>query len=160
MNVRIRVDESRLNFPLIPVAAGVLSSLDAEIVDVPDGMEALALLFEYGTGTTNYQAACTKVRDGLWTCYANPYMFPAASDDGSLHYHVVGTDAHGNQKWLGTGQLRVLANPANGSPVVPPVVPADTYIRNPVTGLYHLLTAVVDEEGAITLNLADEGIER
>ena len=160
MTVRIRVDESRLNFPLIPISAGVLSSLDAEIIDVPYGMVALALLFEYGTGTTNYQAACTKVRGDFWTCYANPYVFPAASDDGSLHYHVVGTDAHGNQKWLGTGQLRVLANPANGSSDIPTVVPHDTYIRNPVTGLYHLLTATVDEDGNITLNLADEGIER
>jgi len=160
MNVRIRVDESRLNFPLIPISAGVLSSLDAEIIDVPSSVESLALYFEYGTGATNYQAVCDKVRDGLWTCYAMPYIFPATEDTGALHYHVVATDSRGNQKWLGTGQLRVLANPANGSPDVPPVVPHDTYIRNPVTGLYHLLTATVDEDGNITLNLSDEGVER
>ena len=159
MTVRIRVDESRLNFPLIPISAGVLSSLDFEVVDVPD-VDALAVFFEYDDGTVNYQAACVKVRAGFWTGYAMPYTFPAENATGALHYHVVATDARGNQKWLGTGELDVYANPANGSPTPPPIVPHDTYIRNPVTGLYHLLTATVDEDGNLTLNLSDEGETR
>ena len=159
MTVRIRVDESRLNFTLKPISTGVLSSLDFEVVDVPDE-DALAVFFEYGDGTVNYQVACEKVRAGFWQGYAMPYTFPAESDDGTLHYHVVATDARGNQKWLGTGQLSALANPANGSPTPPPIVPRDTYIRNPVTGLYHLLTATVDEDGNLTLNLSDEGETR
>ncbi len=160
MTLRVRVDESRLNFPLIPIAAGRLSSLDLEIIDVPARAQALSVFFEYGTGETNYAVVCEKVNDGFWTCYANPYVFPAVKDDGSLHYHVVATDARDNQQWLGTGELRVLANPANGSGDVPPVVPRDCYIRNPVTGLYHLLTAEVDDTGNITLDLAEEGVER
>ena len=159
MKPRIRIDESRLNFPLIPIAAGVLSSLDVEIVDVPD-VESLAVFFEHGDGTTYYQVACAKERVGFWTCYANPYVFPDANATGVLHYHVVASDVCGNQRWLGTGQLKVLPNPANGASEAPPIVPRDTFIRNPTTGLYHKLTAAVDEDGNLTVALEDEGIER
>ena len=83
MKPRIRIDESRLNFPLIPIAAGVLSSLDVEIVDVPD-VESLAVFFEHGDGTTYYQVACAKERVGFWTCYGRIRRVrqPALARDG------------------------------------------------------------------------------
>ena len=74
--------------------------------------------------------------------------------------HIVGTDEKSNARWLGTGPLIVRDNPANGSPVVPEIIPADTYIRNPATGLYHKLTAAVNEYGEIVLDCDPEGIER
>lgn len=92
------------------------------------------------------------------SCYCSPFCFPAVSDE--LTYSVVATDAENHPRWLGTGPLRVLENPANGSSTPPPIVPADTYIRNPATGLYHLLTATADEDGNITLNLSDEGVQK
>ena len=69
-------------------------------------------------------------------------------------------DENGNARWLGTGPLIVRENPANGSPVPPEIIPADTYIRNPVTGLYHKLLANVNELGEITTYCDPEGIQR
>jgi len=159
MNMRIRIDESRLNFPLAPIYAGVLSSLYLEVVDVPDTVDTLGLLFEYGDGTHRFRADCSKDGD-TWKCYVNPYVFPAVNVSGALAYHAVATDGHGNEQWLGTGRLYVYQNPANGSSDAPAVVPKDTYIRNPATGLYHLLTASVDEDGNLTVSLSEEGVER
>ena len=88
----------------------------------------------------------------------SPFFFPDLSD--ALEYHVLGTDTNGNARWLGSGPLEVRDNPANGSPVVPEIIPADTYIRNPATGLYHKLTAAVDEDGNLTISLEEEGVER
>ena len=39
MKQRIRIDESRLNFPLAPISAGVLSSHYVELVDVPETVQ-------------------------------------------------------------------------------------------------------------------------
>ena len=60
----------------------------------------------------------------------------------------------------GTGPLIVRDNPADGSPVTPEIIPADTYIRNPATGLYHKLTAAVNEYGELRIDLESEGIQR
>ena len=160
MRTRIRIDESRLNYPLTPISAGVLSSHYVELVDVPDTVQALGILFEYGANAETFRAECTRQGDGLWKCYAMPYIFPAADNTGELHYHVVATDDRGNEQWLGTGLLSVYRNPANGSSDAPTVVPKDCYIRNPTTGLYHKLTAEVDEDGNLTVSLEEEGVER
>ena len=90
--------------------------------------------------------------------YLSPFLFPDVSD--ALEYHIVGADVHGNARWLGTGALIVRDNPADGSPVVPEIIPADTYIRNPVTGLYHKLVAEVNDLGEIAVAVDPEGIER
>ena len=42
----------------------------------------------------------------------------------------------------------------------PAIVPADIYVRNPVTGLYHKLTAEVNEHGEVTVAVEEEGVER
>ena len=160
MKTRVRIDESRLNYPLAPINAGVLSSHYVELVDVPDTVQTLGVLFEYGANAEKYRAECSPAGDGVWTCYAVPFIFPAADVTGELHYHVVATDDRDNEQWLGTGTLFVHANPANGSSQAPDVIPRDTYIRNPATGLYHKLTAAVDEDGNLTVALEDEGIER
>jgi len=160
MKTRIRIDESRLNYPLTPIAAGVLSSLYVELVDVPDTVQTLGILFEYGQTAQNFRAVCTQAGTGVWNCYAMPFIFPAANLTGELHYHVVATDDRDNEQWLGTGTLFVHANPANGSSQAPDIIPRDTYIRDPATGLYHMLSAVVDDEGKLTIALEEEGVER
>ena len=43
---------------------------------------------------------------------------------------------------------------------LPDVIPQDTYIYNPTTGLWHKLVAEVDDQGCITVAVAQEGIER
>ena len=162
MKARIRIDESRLNFPLTPIAAGKLSSLDVELIGVPNTVASLLVYFEHekDDGVESYAAGCRQEDDGTWSCYVQPFLFPDVEDTGKLHYHVVATDVRTAQKWLGTGQLRVLENPAGGSPLPPPIIPADTYVRNPVTGLYHKLTAEVNELGEITVIVSEEGEER
>ena len=114
MKTRVRIDESRLNYPLTPINAGVLSSHYVELVDVPDTVQTLGILFEYGQTAQTYRAECTREGD-VWNCYAMPFIFPAANVTGTLHYHVVATDDRDNEQWLGTGTLFVHANPANGS---------------------------------------------
>lgn len=169
----IRLNPDRLDLPLIPLYAGKLSSAVWFITNVPDDIEGLAIQIGRTPDPTthqprdNFTAAATLVASqgiggaahvSLWKCYLSPFYFPDAAT--ALEYHIIGTDAEANPRWLGTGQLCVKDNPADGSPVAPDVIPRDTYIRNPVTGLYHLLTANVNDDGEITLHLADEGIQK
>ena len=160
MKTRVRIDESRLNFPLAPIAAGVLSAHYVELVDVPEHVQTLGMLFEHGNNAEIFRAECSRAGDSIWNCYAMPFIFPAADVTGELHYHVVATDDRDNEQWLGTGSLFVHKNPANGSSDAPSVIPKDCYIRNPITGLYHKLTAGVDEDGNLTVALEEEGVER
>lgn len=166
----INLKPDRLNFPLETLAVGRLSSAVATIGgDVPDDVRTLLVKIgrtpdpDTGETRTPFAAAATEVSVAgcaarFFRCYCSPYCFPDAAD--SLSYSVVGMDDSGNPRWLGSGVLRVLECPAEGSGDEPQIVPADTYIRNPVTGLYHLLTATVDDTGTLCLNLADEGVER
>ena len=159
--IHIHLAAGRLNFPITAMHVGVLSSAVAIIHDVPADMESCALVIpnpQTNPDPARFRADATKQADGTWRCYLSPFCFPAAAT--GLEYHAVGMDANDNPRWLGKGTLDIYANPADGSGAVPPIVPRDTYIRNPVTGLYHLLTATVDGDGNITLDLAEEGVER
>lgn len=162
--VTIRAD--RLNRPLETCFVGKLSSAVFRIVgDIPDDIDGMTVQIGRTEAPTthqprpNYTVAANRNADGkTYRCYLAPFCFPDEAD--ALEYHVVATDTTGNSRWLGTGQLIVRDNPADGSPVAPEIIPADTYIRNPATGLYHKLTAAVDEDGNLTVVLEDEGIER
>lgn len=162
--IHIHLDAGRLNFPLRTIWQGVLSSAVVIIHGMPADIDSSGIVFGVApTGTTphdppTYRAAATRQSDGTWRAYVSPYTFPVVGL--SLEYSVVGVDVVGNPRWLGTGQLNVMDCPAAGSSDAPEVIPADTYVRNPVTGLYHKLTAIVDEDGNLTINLAEEGIER
>lgn len=162
--IHIYLDAGRLNFPLRTIWQGVLSSAVIVVHGVPADIEGLGVVFGVApTGNTphdppTFRAAAAKQSDGTWRAYCIPAIFPVVGLQ--LEYSVIGTDAPCNPRWLGTGQLNVVDCPAAGSSAAPEVIPADTYIRNPVTGKYHLLTAEVDEDGNITLNLADEGVDR
>ena len=162
--IHIHVDAGRLNFPLRAIWQGVLSSAICVVHGVPDDIESLGIVFCVApTGTTphdppTYRAAATKQADGTWRAYCSPFIFPVVGL--ALQYSPVGMDEQDNPRWLGTGQLNVVDCPANGGGDAPPIVPRDTYIRNPVTGLYHLLTATVNASGEMTIGLAPEGVER
>lgn len=162
IHIPIVTRENLLNVPLRTLALGRLSSARLAFDTLPDDTKALRVLFSRIDPADDPIAADATVSiDGAHvtaTCYCSPFCFPAVSDD--LTYSVIATDTEGHPRWLGTGSLRVLPCPANGSATVPEIVPADTYIRNPATGLYHKLTATLDEDGNLTLNLADEGIRK
>lgn len=167
-HIRIRPD--RLNAPLATCNVGKLSSAVFIIEgDIPEDVDTIAVQIgrtpdpQTHAPRPNYTAAASETTpDGsaarTFRCYLAPFYFPDEAD--ALEYHVVATDINGNPRWLGTGPLVVRDNPADGSPVTPEIIPADTYIRNPATGLYHKLTAAVDEDGNLTVALEDEGIER
>ena len=167
-HIRIRPD--RLNAPLATCNVGKLSSAVFVIEgDIPEDVDTIAVQIgrtpdpQTQEPRQNYTAAASETTtDGsearTFRCYLAPFYFPDESYE--LEYHVVATDTNGNQRWLGTGPLIVRDNPADGSPVTPEIIPADTYIRNPATGLYHKLTAAVDGDGNITLDLAEEGVGR
>ena len=159
MRLAIKVDEAHLGWPLRTVWAGALSSLTLYVEDVPPGFTELEVQFGAPGRAEPFRAAGVEERCGVWRVYAMPWCFPAASD-GALEYQVVGTDAEGGRAWLGTGALTVRANNAQGSADAPAIIPADTYVRNPVTGLYHRLTAEVNECGEVTVAVGGEGVER
>lgn len=160
----ILLNPDRLDMPLKPMYAGKLSSAVWRLHGAPLDIDGVNIQIERGkdgSGQTldPFTAACTRQSDGSWKCYLNPYCFQDASAT-SLKYHVIALDSATNPRWLGSGSLRVLANPANGSPLTPDIIPADTYIRNPVTGRYHKLVAEVDDLGNISIAVDQEGIER
>lgn len=159
MRLAIKVDEAHLGWPLREVWAGALSSLTLYVEDVPPGFTALEVQFGAPGRAEPFRAAGVRTLGGAWRVYAMPWCFPEASD-GALEYQVIGTDAEGGRAWLGTGALHVRANNAGGSSEAPAIVPADTYVRNPVTGLYHKLTAEVNEHGEVTVAVEEEGVER
>ena len=162
--VTIRAD--RLNRPLETCFVGKLSSAVFRIVgDIPDDIDGMTVQIGRTADATtheprqNFTIAANRNADGkTFRCYLAPFCFPDVSD--ALEYHVLGTDTNGNARWLGSGLLIVRDNPANGSPVAPEIIPADTYIRNPATGLYHKLTAEVNDLGEISVSVDSEGIER
>lgn len=161
--ITIRAD--RLNRPLETCFAGRLSSAVFRIGgDIPDDIDGIAVQIgrtddpDTHEPRKNLAAATVRQPDGSFRCYLSPFHFPDVSD--ALEYHVIGTDAGGNARWLGTGALIVRDCPAGGSPVVPEIIPADTYVRNPVTGLYHKLTAEVNDLGEIVVACDTEGVER
>ena len=158
MDLEIIVDESRLNWPRRKIYAGVLSSLDIVVKGVPLGVSGLEIRFGAAGSDVPFSARGRMCADGSWHVYAMPFCFPAAAS--GLEYEIVCTDADGNARWLGTGALDVLACGANGSGEEPTIVPRDTYLRNPVTGLYHRLVAEVDEDGVLTVAVDQEGVEK
>ncbi|MBP5510638.1 MAG: hypothetical protein J6Z49_06950 [Kiritimatiellae bacterium] len=165
-HIWIRPD--RLNAPLATCNIGKLSSAVFNIKgDIPDDVDTITVQIgrtedpDTHKPRPNFTAAASEVEGQTprsFRAYLSPFLFPDVAD--VLEYHILGSDKNGNARWLGTGTLIVRENPANGSPVPPEIIPADTYIRNPVTGLYHKLIAVVDEDGNLTINLADEGVNR
>lgn len=163
---RIKIRPDRLNAPLATCFVGRLSSAVFVVEgDIPDDISEISIQIGRTPDATtheprpNYTVAANRNADGTaFRCYLAPFCFPDVSD--ALAYHVLGTDANGNVRWLGTGALVVRENPADGSPVAPEIIPSDTYVRNPVTGLYHKLTAEVDEYGQVTISVESEGVKK
>ncbi len=159
----IAVNENALQLPLIPIFAGKLSSMVVKITNAPDDIDTVVLTIGRtpdvdGSPRPPFAIAATSLGGGTYRAYCNPYCFP--DEATNLTYSVVGNDTSGNPRWLGTGSLRVLENPANGSSVTPQVIPSDCYAYNPTTGKYHKITASLDEFGNISLDVESDGINR
>ena len=161
----IRLAPDSLNQPLTPLYVGRLSSyvFEVDAVGIPADVSDVHVLIERlpdsdGAAQEAFTVAGVRQADGSCRVYCSPWCFPDASE--ALHYHIMGKDSNGNPRWLGSGQLRVRENPANGSAVIPGITPADAYAYNPTTKLYHKLVAEVDEDGNITVAVEQEGVSR
>jgi hypothetical protein len=156
-HITLRPD--RLNFPLECANVGKLSSAVFIIGgDIPDDVAGLAVEIEYDDDgeTARYTAAAMRQPDGTFRAYIAPAYFPETSN--ALKYHIVATDEQENPRWLGSGSLRIFDNPANGSHVVPDILPRNLYAYNPTTGLYYKVTAEVNEYGQVSLSTEQEGV--
>lgn len=161
----IKVRPDRLNAPLATCFVGKLSSAVFTVSgDIPDDIEGLKIQIgrtpdpDTGEERDNFTVVANADGERSFRCYIAPLFFPDASS--ALKYHVVGLDTHSMPRWLGTGDLVVRDNPSNGHADSPDIIPADTYIRNPLTGLYHKLTAELNEDGELSIALDSEGVER
>lgn len=167
---RITLRPDHLSWPLMTISAGKLSSAVFTITgDIPDDVDTLAVQIsrtpnpETGAARENFTVAASETTEEgairrTFRAYLNPYCFPDASN--ALQYFILATDESGNVRWLGTGRLIVEDNPANGSAVIPGIIPADTYLYNPANGLYYKLRAFVNEEGQLVPSLDQEGVTR
>lgn len=154
----IHLNPDRLDLPLTPLYAGKLSSAVWLVEGAPDDIASLAVDVEYMDGGEKmcYTAAGTRQADGMFRVYLAPAYFPDVSQ--SLEYHVLGNDTNENPRWLGTGQLGIIDNPADGSPIAPDILPRNSYAYNPQTGLYYKIIAEVNDLGQITLSTEQEGV--
>jgi hypothetical protein len=145
------------NKTLSPLSVGRGSALDCLIDGLPEDVTNV----QFHAGRPNRAGVfsvvtATRLPDGRWAVYANGLHFP---DAGSAKYHVTGRDGKGNNVWLGCGPLAVLPSVLNIAEEEAPIVPEDTYIRNPVTGLWHKLLVSV-EGGALVPEIENEGVTR
>ena len=152
----IELKPDRLNFPLTTLNVGKLSSAVLTVGgDIPDDAAAIVVKVEYAEGEY-YIAAGSRQPDGTFRVYLAPGYFPAESN--SLKYHVYVTDQLDNPRWMGAGILRILDNPSDGESPSPSVLPKNLFAYNPVTHLYHRITAEANAAGEITLALEQEGV--
>lgn len=147
-------DDPQRPLPAIPVGRG--SVFEADIHNVPDTLDELQIHI----GRIDREGAFTPVNciarsDRRWYGYVNGLAFP---DVGKAEYHITGIDTRGCSHWLGSGVVRVMPSVLHSDAA--PIIPEDTYLRNPATGLWHKLTASIDEYGNIVPEIETEGITR
>lgn len=155
----ITLRPDRLNFPLETVDVGRQSSAVLTVGgEIPDDTAALVVKVEYSNGQSPgyYVAAGTRQADGTFRVYLAPGYFPATTK--GLRYHVYITDELTNPRWMGSGAVRIIENPSDGSSPAPEVLPKNLYAYNPVNHLYYKIIAEADAEGNITIALDQEGV--
>ena len=152
----IELKPDRLNFPLATLSVGKLSSAVLTVGgDIPDDTAAVVVKVEYAAGEY-YIAAGALQADGTWRVYLAPGFFPDSAN--GYRYHVYIADNYDNPRWMGSGLMRILANPSDGGSPAPQPLPRNLYAYNAVTHLYYKITAETDPAGNITLALDQEGV--
>ncbi len=156
--IQLRPDKP--NFPLSPVWVGDASAAVFLFPGLHSGITAISLLITPVESGAVEEVAGT-VEDGVGTVYCAGWVFP---DTGITKYEVALTASAPDGTddlvfWAGTGILTVLPASLEGINPVKPIIPQNSYARDPETGLYHLITAELNELGEITLSVATEGIE-
>lgn len=142
---------SRTSLPAAEV--GRASAFRALLVGVPGELENVEVHFGTPDGANFACVPCTATQGGNWRVYASPIYFMNA---GSAKYFVTAKTPEGDSAYLGAGGLYVMDSPQNIGATEATIVPNDTYLRNPQTGLWHRLTCKF-ENGVLTPTLADKG---
>lgn len=138
------------------VTVGRGSSLDAMICGVPPNVLAVQMHIGRSGGDSFGAVEAVELTGGRWRVYASGLYFPEA---GAVEFHVTGLDGRGGSVWLGRGRVVVEPSVLHADSADVPLIPQDTYVRNPQTGLYHRLTCVI-EDGEIVPQIDGEGVER
>ena len=139
------------------LAVGRGSSIEFELAGLPEGVENVTVHVGRPESDTHAAARATALPDGRWGVYLSGLYFPT---EGMSDWHVTAKDKRGNAVWFGRGRLDIVPTvlgDADGQE--PPILPDDTFIRNPVTGLWHRLTVDV-ENGQLVPTIESEGVER
>ena len=143
--------------PLPTITTGKSSTLEFEVVGAPDGLQELTFHVSGANSPRTFSSVvASALPGGRWRVYANGLYFP---DAGRAEWQLTGKDGKDNAVWLGKGRLEVVDCVLSSSGKASQIVPDDCYIRNPDTGLWHKVTATV-EDGEIVLQYDKEGVER
>lgn len=153
----IVLNPSCTDLGLPEVRVGRASAFYALVRGVPAAFDNVQIHFCRPGGTAPSVATGVRVPGNDVRVYASPLHFP---DEGRTRYHITARDAEGASVWLGSGTLQIEPSVLNADGQDAPLVPEDTCIRNPKTGLYHKLLAEANEDGEITLSLEQEGITK
>ena len=155
ITVRVRAGQA-VKTPLRTLEVGRATALDLVVIGVPEGIQRL--MFHVGRiGRDDfYPVEATALPDNRWAVYASGLHF---QDVGKTVYHISAVDLRDNAVWLGKGRLEIVQSVLPVAPGEIALIPEDTYLRNPETGLYHKLTCKF-EDGMILPMIEEEGVSR
>jgi hypothetical protein len=149
----VEVTPDKPNFPLTPVWVGMNGAALFSITGLPTETESARLwITKVGASVAVYFDATWDETEEVWYAYAGGANFPTV---GQGSYEVEFEDDEGRTFWSGRGVLSVLL--ASGGGTVGAGTPADSYVRNPITGLYHKVTVRVNELGEFTTEVSQTG---
>ena len=149
--IRITGDPSKA---LTPLTVGRASAMRGRLLGVPEDLANVQIAWEQADGTTA-ACACTLQPDGEWGFYANGAYFNSICE---VAYHVTARTLQNDSEYLGRGKLSVVQSVLNAASGDIPIIPPDSYARDPQTGLYHKLVAERDESGALCVSVEREGV--
>ena len=142
--------------PLPAAEVGRASAFRALLVGVPRDLENVEVHFATPTNASGTPVRCDAMPGGDWRVYASGIYFP---DEGKAKYRVTARTPQGDSVHLGEGTLRIVPSSLNVDAAAIPIVPKDTYLRNPLTGLWHKLTCTIEDGDMLPL-ISKEGITK
>lgn len=141
----------------LPAAeVGRASAFRALLVGVPADLENVQVHFGTPTNASGTPVMCVAAPGGDWRVYASGFYFP---DEGKAKYRVSARTPEGDSVHLGEGTLYIEPSSLNTDGAAIPIVPDDTYLRNPKTGLWHKFTCEMEGDNLLPV-LNKKGITR
>lgn len=154
----IRLSATRqVHIPLQTLTVGRGSVLELEIHGAPEGLQNVQLHVGRMNSSDFSPVTATPMPDNRWSIYVSGLYFP---DEGRIQYHLTGRDERDGSVWLGSGRIIILPSVLHKQDGEESIVPEDTYVRNPRTGLWHRLTVTMDTDGDMLPAITKKGITR